>query len=47
MSMIAAIGAAVYFDVEFVTRRLRTLNIVLWSIAGFVLLCTMGVIVLS
>jgi hypothetical protein len=46
MLVITAIGAAVYFNVELVTRRLRTLNIVLWSLAGFVLLCTMGLIAL-
>ncbi len=42
MLLATAIGAAVYFDFELVTRRLRSLNIILWSLVAFVLISTIG-----
>jgi hypothetical protein len=42
MLIVAGLGASVYFDSEFVTRRLRGIEIAAWSLAGLALAGTVA-----
>jgi hypothetical protein len=42
MPLVTAIGAAVYFDFELITRRLRLVNVVRSSLVALTLITTLG-----
>ena len=46
MLIVAGLGASVYFDSEFVTRRLRAIEIVAWSLAGLTLAGSLAFLVM-